>query len=256
MALRFPVVDRVPLKQSPLELVVCQVRFPTILALANGAAPAAFENRVRAKYPVPTQKMRVNLELDPTSGAMRQVKESFWSFDDEDASWTVSLGQGFLSIETKRYESFEAFLARFEELVEIIKQEYKVSLQDRIGLRYIDRISKDRDKRLPDDWKKHLPDTLIPLRSFADPARGQLANFETRLAFDDAVLAIRSNFVDKSFPGATEDELVLDFDCYSEKRAKIALSKDVLSSFRSASYSAFRWSIGDLIEDLKKEPIP
>lgn len=255
MSLRFPSADRVPLKRSPLELVVCQVRFPTILSLANGAPPGAFEERIREKYPVPSQKKRVNIELEQGSGALRRETETFWSFEDEAGEWTVSLGQGFLSLETKNYESFDTFLTRFDELVEAIKSEYKVTLQDRLGLRYVDRISRTRDKRLPENWKDQLPAELIPLRKFSDAAVGQLANFETRLAFGDAVLAIRCNFVDKSFPGSTEDELILDFDCYSEKRAKIASMKDSLSEFRKEAYAAFRWAIGDLIEHLRKEPV-
>jgi uncharacterized protein (TIGR04255 family) len=49
---KFPEVERIELKAPPLELVICQLRFPTILALAANQPPDEFQRRIRATYPI------------------------------------------------------------------------------------------------------------------------------------------------------------------------------------------------------------
>lgn len=75
-----------------------------------------------------------------------------------------------------------------------------------------------------------------------------MSNLETRFTFDDdRVLAVRCMYVDKGFAGALADELLLDFDCYVERRAELEGIENILRDFRQVAYKAFRWALGDLI---------
>src|SRR5690349_8063160 len=63
----FPESPRVIYNHNPLESVVAQLRFPIILAVETDA-PAGFQNRIRAEYPlfgeqVPGQLMNFPAEL-------------------------------------------------------------------------------------------------------------------------------------------------------------------------------------------------
>jgi uncharacterized protein (TIGR04255 family) len=59
---RFPQAERIELKAPPLELVVCQVRFPTILALAANQSPDELQRRLRTKYPVARCRQAASME--------------------------------------------------------------------------------------------------------------------------------------------------------------------------------------------------
>ena len=47
----FPESKRVVYQQNPLVEVICQIRFPTILQIGS-EEPTAFQNSVRAEYPL------------------------------------------------------------------------------------------------------------------------------------------------------------------------------------------------------------
>ena len=49
---QFQKADRIELKNPPLELVICQLRFPPILKLAAGEAPEEFQTALSQSYPL------------------------------------------------------------------------------------------------------------------------------------------------------------------------------------------------------------
>lgn len=144
----FPEAARIELKAPPLELVVCQVRFPTILELAGGQT-LRVSARARSAYPVTrTQQTSAVVELQPGPGPHTTLS-TIWRFDDRESAWTVTLGTDFLALETKRYQRFDDFIGRFMDVLSWVREIYSVELRERIGLRYIDRINRQQQERLP-----------------------------------------------------------------------------------------------------------
>jgi hypothetical protein len=82
----------------------------------------------------------------------------------------------------------------------------------------VDRISREKQPSLPEDWPQRIRQELIPLRQLRGPGEPQMGNLEARFAFADRILALRSVYVDRGFAGASSDELILDCDCYVEQR--------------------------------------
>jgi uncharacterized protein (TIGR04255 family) len=247
----FPEYPRLELQMPPLELVVCQVRFPLILGL-DERPPSDFQKMISDSYPISRKNTATNYEIEIGSGqGPRAVLSHFWGFQDKDSIWTVSIGSNFLSLETKKYQNFNSFLERFSGVFGIAQQLYGMKIRERLGLRYVDRIAKSRCTELSDDWSKSIPKETIPLRSLQASNEAMLSNFETRFFFDDKVLAIRSAFKDQSVPGSGESELMLDFDCYTEMKSDLQDLGNLLREFRDLSYRAFRWSVGDLISQFE-----
>jgi uncharacterized protein (TIGR04255 family) len=243
---KFPEVERIELKAPPLELVICQLRFPTILALAANQPPDEFQRRIRATYPIARWQQRTNLEVSAEAAA-RVAVSPFWSFEDRESRWTVSLGHNFISLESKNYRRFDDFIARFLEVFDIAKSLYPIELRERLGLRYVDRIARAKQPTLPFDWPTRVQREIIPLRTMRGESEPQLGNIEVRFSFGDHFLTLRSAYVDTGFSGATESELILDFDCYTEQRGNLDGIDTLLREFRAISYRAFRWAIEDLI---------
>ena len=246
MAPNFPEVNRIELIASPLELVICQLRFPLVLGLSTGAPPEAFHKRIADKYPIVTRRQITSVEIG--EAGVKGMASFLWAFEDKNGNWTVSLAPNFLSIETKKYTRFEEFVARFLEVMGIVREMYDVKLQERLGLRYVDHFSKAIQPNLPDHWITLIRPELIPMRSLKAAEEKQHASFESRFSRRDFILAIRGVYLEKGFPGVTTDELVLDFDCYTEARADFDGVEKALLEYRSHSYLAFRWAIGDLIQ--------
>jgi uncharacterized protein (TIGR04255 family) len=242
----FPKADRIELKSPPLELVVCQVRFPTILELAGGQPPAEFQRRIRNSFPVARPHYSgIAMGVQP-GGAAQAALAMVWRFDDREADWTVSLGADFLALETKQYKRFEDFIGRFLDLLGELRQMYPIELRERLGLRYLDRIDRLKNPKLPPGWPSLVRSEVIPLRSVRGPNEPQMSSLETRLTFGDHILAVRSSYVDNGYAGATADQLFLDFDCYTEHRDSLEGMESSLREFREIAYNAFRWAIGDL----------
>lgn len=242
----FPPVERIELAVPMLELVICQVRFPRILALTPNQAPADFQQRLRATYPIALEQNQGNVEIGATS-AVRLSSSIFWAFQDRDAEWTVSLSPTFLSLETNSYLRFNEFIVRFADVLAIARDLYPIEIRDRLGLRYVDRVSKEKHPGLSEDWPNLLPPVVLPLREMRGAGEPQTSLLESRFAYDDRVLAIRALYQDQGFEGTIHNQLILDFDCYSERRGEFEGIEQILREYHDTTYRAFRWMVGDLI---------
>lgn len=244
---KFPSFNSIKLKNSPLQLVVCQVRFPPILELAAGHPPTKFQEAVKKLYPV-TQHNQ-SIEMRNLSGESPILHPSHhWRFDDKDSHWTVTIGDTFLSLETAHYNQFNDFVDRFDKVLKIASDLFPIEIRDRIGLRYIDRISQSSCPDLPENWRGFMQPVLFPLREWCGEGEPQKGQLETRYEYDNRFLTIRTMMVDKGFVGASEDEFVLDIDCYSAEKVQVGDLKKLLGTFKEESYNVFRWAVDDLLE--------
>jgi uncharacterized protein (TIGR04255 family) len=249
----FPTAERIELQNPPLELVVGQIRFPIILGLANNQSPEAFHRTIRADYPV-TKRGHQASALIEASGEPHVLtsKLSFWLFEDKDSHWTVSLGADFLSLETRRYRQFDEFVRRFLALTDLAAKTYGIELRERLGLRYIDQVSRARQPFLPPDWTAAVNPDILPFRRFRGEGEPQMNHVEARFSFGPKrMLALNAGLFDRGFPGTDEDMLILDFDCYTEQRDNLDGIRSDLFLFKEVTYNAFRWAFGDLIRFFK-----
>lgn len=135
-----PPPAEVPLKNAPLVRVIAQVRFPEVLSIEQRDFVAPFQESLRATYPVLRQEQTQGLLL--TAGGFASAKpEIAWRFSDVESHWRVSLSPGFLAIETTRYKSRSDFLSRLRAVLEMLDEHVEPKLVDRVGVRYIDRIT-------------------------------------------------------------------------------------------------------------------
>lgn len=132
--------DEVPLANAPLVRVIAQVRFPEILAIEQRDFVAPFQEAIRATYPVLRQEQIPAVQLGP-GNAMQVKPQTAWRFGDADSNWRVSLTPQFLALETTKYTSRSDFFSRLHDIVTPLGDHIEPSLVDRLGVRYIDRIT-------------------------------------------------------------------------------------------------------------------
>lgn len=154
--------ERVHYEKAPVLETVCQLRFPTILSI-NSQEPAAFQERIRRDYP----RYSRNIEKLPpkiTNGpngvkAEPQPDVTNYQFLSADGRWKVNMTQNFIALATPAYRDWETFAGKLDEILAQFIEVYHPAYFERIGLRYINAIS-----------RKALDLEDVPMRELLEPA--------------------------------------------------------------------------------------
>lgn len=134
--MKLPEYEWVRFANSPLKLVVGQVRFPTLLRFEQNSFVASFQEAVRDDYPKVARESTVTLQISP-AGVDRNSNGFLWRLSSRDNFWSVVLGESSLTLESRRYSSMQDFLERFGRVLEAAKDSLEISDRLRLGLRYI-----------------------------------------------------------------------------------------------------------------------
>lgn len=145
--LQGPPPAEIPLKTAPLVRVIAQLRFPLIASVDKRDFIAPFQEAIRQNYPVLRPEQSRSLVFGP-EGVVDARSSSTWRFSDS-RGWRVSLAPEFVALETTRYTSRDDFLTRFEEVLIALREHVNPRVADRLGIRYIDRITGTNLEDLP-----------------------------------------------------------------------------------------------------------
>lgn len=135
-------VHEVPLPNAPLERVIAQVRFPTILSIRDPDKVAVFQEEHREIYPHLDKEQVHSIEL--TASRTPNVSQGLiWRLADSERSprWRVSLGEDFASLETSDYDRRQDFLDRLRAVLTAVENTFRPASAQRLGIRYIDRLT-------------------------------------------------------------------------------------------------------------------
>ena len=93
-------------------------------------------------------RVTLSSELEQTRGIVfgpdgpeRLLPNVTWRFTSADEQWRVSLATDFVAIETTAYKSRSDLLGRLEEVVRTLESHIAPQTVDRLGVRYIDRMT-------------------------------------------------------------------------------------------------------------------
>jgi uncharacterized protein (TIGR04255 family) len=240
-----PPPPEVPLKDAPLVRVIAQVRFPLVIALERREFVASFQEALRARYPVLRQEP--GGVLAPAGGASALV-QTVWRFADISGDWRVSLAPDFLALETTAYSSRSDFLTRLREVVAVLDERAEPKLVDRLGVRYIDRISGPA----VDEIAQLVRPEVRGIAGTPVAAHALHALSETLFVLEKARMVARWGRVP---PEATVDAAaiepisepswILDIDMFSTESTPFAVDGviDSAESFSERIYTLFRWVV-------------
>ena len=135
--------DRVRYEKNQIVNVVCQLRFPTILAI-SAREPAEFQEAVRGDYPVYQRRME---RPAAAPGAAQSTGETpNYAFRTASGDCAINLTNQFLAVSAPRYTDWEAFAHRLDRAAAEFSRIYRPAFFERVGLRYINAFSrKDLD---------------------------------------------------------------------------------------------------------------
>lgn len=143
----FAPYERVHYARSPLVEVICQLRFPTILSIGANE-PAAFQEAVRRDFPryaVRQEQLPPRVVKRGNATALEPQKPiPNYSFVSEDGRWKLNLTQNFIALSTLSYQRWEDFAVRLDKHLAQFIQIYQPAYFERIGLRYVNAVSRQR----------------------------------------------------------------------------------------------------------------
>jgi uncharacterized protein (TIGR04255 family) len=210
------------LTRSPLELVVCQVRHERNLAVADAKRALRVHDGLEEQYPTIDESsgMALNIVGGPTGLSTATDQQRGWSFRSSDGNWTVVLMPDFFALETKAYEDWEDFSARLAAVVRHVDEVLEPSLEQRVGLRFIDRIT-DPKMSAPGDWGGWIDDRLLGpiLHQAFGPAIKSVQQVVQLDGGDDMEVILRHGCLLEGAPGDQAWHYLLDHDC-SRSRAR------------------------------------
>lgn len=244
-------------RKAPAAEVICQLRFPEILAI-GAKEPVDFQEAIRSDFPQFSRRLEApaprlvgapgNLTLE------NQPPVTNYQFASADGMWRVNLTSKFISLTCTGYPCWEDFAARLDKPLAAFIQVYKPAYFERVGLRYLNFISR-RDLQLEG----------VPFRQLIQPCYlGVLAEedvTETAAARSgvDAEMALRGGCRVKLHAGpglvkrnGTEDKevkFIFDQDLYMPGQLPLNLSAGALQTLHAQAFSLFRGGITDQLHE-------
>ena len=258
----FSTESRVIYRKNQLGEVICQLRFPEILAI-GAKPPVDFQEMIRAEYPAYSSRMENPAPKPVNVGGKVTLQNQSpvinYQFVSADGIWRVNLTQKFISLACSRYTSWEDFAAKLDKPLAAFIQIYKPAYFERIGLRYVNFISRKALSLEGTPFRELIAERYLGILSdeqVAEPTVGRSGV--------DAEFAIRGGCRVKlhAGPGQVhragksdgEVKFILDQDLYMPGKIAPNLSAPALQTLHAQAWSLFRDAITDELHDAM-EPV-
>lgn len=237
----------VALPNAPLVRVLAQIRFPLVIAIDQREFVSPFQEAIRAAYPILRQEQTQGV-IVTDAGPVAVAPQTAWRFSDVEGAWRVSLTPSFLSLETTAYTSRRDFLMRLREVTEQLDVHVSPRVTDRVGIRYIDRITGDNLERITELVRPEFRGIL------GSSAATKLAHTmsETSFHLENARLVARWGYLPPrtAFDPATIEPIdepcwILDLDMFGSEPMNFSVDgvMENAREFAERIYTVFRWAV-------------
>lgn len=246
----FPHAQRRQLANPPIELIIAQVRFPTIAELFATDGFVRFAQEVRGEFPNASPESQVTLEINPDRVSERS-RVPVWRFEDLSGDWNLTLTPDFLALETHEYRTFSDFCERFVHTCTKLSTNYSIQSRTRLGLRYVNRYADDKQTDLPEQWLSLVRQSVFAMRDIG-PKLAQSAHIAHKFVIkEDLELMFRSVLRSDPNSNSTGNEFVLDLDCYDPSNGSIEDIGIRMADLKEVAHNAFWWTLKDLINHME-----
>lgn len=236
--------------------VICQLRFPTILSI-DTREPADFQETIRAAFP----RYQCQVEqLPPVNGAARTINNHI--FLSEDGGYKLSLTKDFIALSTMRYANWEDFAARLDEPLGQFIRIYRPACFDRVGLRYVNALSRTHLGLTGRRWNDLLQPSYLSIldEDEVDEASVTKCSVDIERKLDErASLKLHAGpgLVQRNIRNGNqiqqvqekEVRFIFDQDLYSPVKVKPAAVVETLTVLHSHADSVFSDAITTVLHD-------
>jgi uncharacterized protein (TIGR04255 family) len=244
-----------------LDLVVCQLRFENQPQISQSEVALTVHEALGGAdggYPrlEQVQGQAVNVTLGPGAPAMTQAPMvSGWRLQSADGLWIVSLLPDHVALETTGYSEWDEFRERLHALLDVTAEHIRPGIEQRLGLRYIDRIT-EVDTESPSGWEPYLARELLGL--VLHDGLGAAVTTARQQLLLDLNEGYACAFAHGFLPG--EDgrlDYLLDYDLFREGGRAFSADavKEALDILSEDALKLFQASITQSLYDRFREPV-
>lgn len=249
--------DRSVYRNNQLGEVICQIRFPEILKIGT-EVPADYQEAIRDEFPRYSSRMESPApKITGTPGNLtlqNQPQTVNYQFLSEDGLWRVNLTSRFISFTCGRYTCWEDFAKMLDKPLAAFIQIYKPAFFERVGLRYINFISRKSLELDSVPFRELITSSYLGLLAEEDISETGIGRCSV-----DAELPIRGGCRVKIHAGPgivrgrnqqdTEVKFVLDLDLFMPGKVPVNFAAGALHTLHSQAWPIFRGAITGKLHD-------
>ena len=255
----FPEVQRVIYKKNPLDQVICQLRFPSILKIST-ELPAEFQETIRKDFPDFSETFLAKIEIPQgVSGqipmeAFSNIKQTSsnksYEFISEDKNWKTTLTNTFIALTCNKYNRWEEFKEKLIPMLNAFNEIYSPNYYSRTGLRYIDVIRKSILNLKDSKWSELLHSYIVGILDLSE-LENQVESFETKneILLDDKSSKLRLITALVEHVNDKEIGFMIDGDYYSNNKIEVDQAIEKLDYFNKRASRLIRWCITEKLHD-------
>ena len=260
-------VPEVHLPRAPLVKVLTQVQFSRTPSLVSDETEVAMAD-VLARYPIRRQVLAAGVAFSLGVAANQpmpfpQSPSIVRLFSDPAGAWQVTLSETSVALESFRYESRDDFCDRAQEVFTAVAELSRPPVVDRIGLRYIDRLTGEDLGRL----NAYIAPELCVLYGALGEELGlehSVSDSVIRIG-DNERMQVRSGLLppngsfDPALPPLGEPSWLLDLDVFTVQGGIEFQPTDMgdrLRRYADHAYAFFRFATTDLFQEEFRRPLP
>lgn len=219
-------VDRhITMLDPPLVLVLAQIRWPEHAQFNRDFEKLAFDfGDQLEEFPLYNELEEAGVQITPEG--IRPFKgQKAYQWRSVDNVWTIHLTRQFVSIYCTKHSDyrFSELRSRLHVVTDLLQSTLHVRSIDRVGVRYVNRIS---DPRLLSGLDQVFTPAVLGYAQLVVPANVELVSNITHGLYraEDVLLQTRSGrlgsgeTVDPSVPPINKPSWVLDLDAFVERQ--------------------------------------
>ena len=237
--------------------VICQLRFPEILMISE-KAPAAFQELIRDEYPqysVRKENPAPKITGAPGNFSLENAPATTnYQFVSADGMWRVNLTSNFISLACTRYTGWEDFAKKLDKPLAAFIQVYKPAYFQRIGLRYLNFISRKSLSLEGTPFSELIQQPYLGLLAETDVPENTVlrSSLDTELSIRGGCrvkIHAGPGLVKRNGQQDNEVRFIFDQDLYMPGNVPLNLSAGALETLHSQAWSIFRGAITDTLLD-------
>lgn len=211
--------DTTRLVDSPLTLVVCQVRHERNIAVADAKRALAVHDALKDAYPKIDENAVQDISvLAGPSGVQQLPGEAMrgWRLRSKDEKWTAVLMPDFYALETTLYEDWTDYSHRLDALTAAVTEFLGPTIERRLGIRYVSRLT-DPEVQDPTGWIGKIDNALLGTVAHAGLGSGVLTSQGiVQLEAENDIQVLLRHALFKDAPSSSGWDYIIDQDCYRE----------------------------------------
>lgn len=253
----FPPTPREIYSFNPLEEVVFQFRFPTILSITSGP-PAQFQEQIRDEYPWYSEQGPADLPDVPPE--FREMLQGFgmpqvpltYSFETENRTRRISLSQESVSVQESQYRQWNDFRREIQRTEGILKEIYAPAFYTRIGLRYRDVLDRGHYGLESVPWSELLNPIFLGVLGSQEIAQDVVRQSQSQVVLTIPDVKGGQVLLQHGLAAREGEEpsaYLIDADFSTQSRCNSDDAFDAADKFNKWAGHLFRWAITDVLRE-------